>query len=575
MRFVCYNNRSRCIRPILVKTPMNRCRWWKLVSVGAFWTLLPWATVVAQTDPSPAGAPPTPANRRSPGQPTTTRIPGLSPAAERAAKALSLAPGFEAGLFASEPLLANPVAFCIDEKSHVLVCETFRLKRGVEDNRDHLDWIDDDLAATTVEDRLAFFQKHLQGNLDRFRQHQDRIRIIQDRDRDGRADRASVFAEGFNDVLEGPGAGILSWRGTVYYACVPRLWAFRDDDGDGKVDKRKALFDGFGVHVAFFGHDLHGLQLGPDGRLYFSMGDRGLNVETHGARLEYPDTGSVLRCELDGSNLEVVATGLRNPQDLVFDDTGNLFTGDNNSDSGDLARWIHVVPGADYGWRMAYQYLPDRGPWNRESMWDADNIRRPAFVLPPVANIGDGPAGLAYYPGTGMSSDYRGNFFMCDFRGQPGLSGVRTFKLKPRGASFELIDPELFVWNCLPTDIQFGPDGSLFVLDWVEGWSGTGKGRIFRVWHTKGMESKAAKEVSAILRIDLAEAEPEQLSRLLAHPDRRLRHEAQFQLARNFDIKSLAQVAHTSQIQLARLHAVWGLGQIGRLQTAAGRAGAG
>ncbi len=158
------------------------------------------------------------------------------------------------------------------------------------------------------------------------------------------------------------------------------------------------------------------------------MGDRGLNVKSGDDHFELADTGSVLRCELDGSNLEVVATGFRNPQDLVFDENGNLFTGDNNSDSGDLARWLHIVPGADYGWRMAYQYLPDRGPWNRERLWDADNLNRPAYVIPPVANIGDGPAGLAYYPGTGMSGSYRGNFFMCDFRGAAGMSGVRTFK---------------------------------------------------------------------------------------------------------------------------------------------------
>lgn len=513
------------------------------------------------------------------GQPAATaqtpppkRIPGLSPAAERAAQALSLSPGFEASLFASEPLLANPVAFCVDEQTNVFVCETFRLKRGVEDNRDHKDWIDDDLAAKTVNDRLDFFKKHLQGELERYTEHQDRIRIIQDRNQDGRADRASVFADGFHDVLEGPGAGILSWRGTVYYACVPRLWAFRDDDADGKADKRKAMFDGFGVHVAFYGHDLHGLKLGPDGRLYFSMGDRGLNVETEGRKLEYAESGSVLRCELDGSNLEMIATGFRNPQDLVFDDYGNLFTADNNSDSGDLARWLHVLPGADYGWRMAYQYLPDRGPWNRERIWDADNRKPPAFAMPPVANTGDGPSGLAYYPGTGMSIDYRGNFFMCDFRGVAGMSGVRTFKMKPRGASFELIDPELFVWNCLPTDIDIAPDGSVFILDWVDGWSGTGKGRIFRVWHAKGIEAKASREVAEILRVDLREAKPEQLSRLLAHPDRRLRHEAQFQLARMFDIKTLAQVAHTSKIQLARLHAVWGLGQIGRSSSRAEQA---
>ena len=216
----------------------------------------------------------------------------------------------------------------------------------------------------------------------------------------------------------------------LYYTCIPKLWKLVDNDGDGKVDERVVMSDGYGVRVAFRGHDLHGLVMGPDGRLYFSIGDRGYHVTTKDGRvLADPASGAVFRCETDGTGLQVYASGLRNPQELAFNDLGDLFTVDNNSDSGDQARIVHLLEGGDSGWRMYYQYLPDRGPFNRERIWEPFHEAQPASIVPPIANLTDGPSGLAYYPGTGFGDQLKDKFLICDFRGGPANSGVRSFRL--------------------------------------------------------------------------------------------------------------------------------------------------
>ena len=96
----------------------------------------------------------------------------------------------------------------------------------------------------------------------------------------------------------------------------------------------------------------------------------------------------------------------------------------------------------------------------------------------PDLNV-DGPSGLTYYPGVGLSDRYAGHFFLCDFRGTPNNSGVRSFAVKPKGAGFEVVDSHEFVWSILATDADFAPDGRFVISDWVNGWNGEGKGRLY------------------------------------------------------------------------------------------------
>ena len=152
-----------------------------------------------------------------------------------------------------------------------------------------------------------------------------------------------------------------------------------------------------------------------------------------------------------------------------------------------------MVEGGDSGWRIGYQYLKQpviRGTWNDEKLWHLAWDGQAAHILPPLAHISDGPSGLTYDPGvTRLPERYRRHFFLADFRGTPSQSGIRSFAVKPRGASFEITDPEQFLWGLAATDVDFGPDGALYVSDWVEGWRMTMKGRVVKVFDPERNEA--------------------------------------------------------------------------------------
>ncbi|MFO0863466.1 MAG: PVC-type heme-binding CxxCH protein [Gemmataceae bacterium] len=502
------------------------------------------------------------------GDPYAKKIANASDDPQKSLKRMQIPKELKAELFAAEPMLANPVAFSIDHQGRFYVAETFRLHNGVTDNRGHMNWLDDDLAATTVEDRIAFYKKF--KVYDKYGGADDRVRRIVDTDGDGKADQATIFATGFNKPEDGLASGLLARGGKVWYANIPDFWLLEDTKGKGVADKKEPLSKGYGVHVSFLGHDSHGVIMGPDGKIYFSIGDRGLNVLTkEGKRLFNPHHGAVLRCDPDGANLEMIHVGLRNPQELAFDKHGNLFTGDNNADGGDQARWVHLVEGGDSGWRIGYQYLPKLGPWNAEKIWHKQHANQPASHLPPLEHIGNGPSGLTYEPGvTQLPEKYADHFFLCDFRGGSGGSGVHAFALKSKGASFEVTGRHNFVWSVLATDADFGPDGAFYVLDWTEGWGLPGKGRIFRVGDAdKAKESRVA-ETKKLLHDGMTGRKADELVSLLSHADMRVRLEAQFALADQAAIVDLQKVAAQAKAegteQLARLHAIWGLGQIAR-----------
>ncbi|AWM41317.1 HEAT repeat protein [Gemmata obscuriglobus] len=481
--------------------------------------------------------------------------------------------GLKVEVWASAPTMANPVSFCFDEKGKCYVAETTRFENGVPDTRGHMKWLDEDLANRSIDDLLKMYNKH---NYKGYEKYSDQVRVVWSSNGRGPADKSEVFSGGYNRPQDGLAAGVLARKGSVYFTCIPDLYQLKDTNGDGKADEKKSLFTGFGPTVQFLGHDLHGLRMGPDGKLYFSVGDRGFMVTTkEGKKLEYPNTGAVLRCDPDGANLEVVHSGLRNPQEIAFDDFGNLFTYDNNCDSGDRARWVHIVEGGDSGWRGGFQYstgyhtpeVPqgNRGAWNTEKLWHTQHEGQPAWIVPPLLHLGNGPAGITHYPGIGLNDKYKDHFFACDFTSSAGSSVIWAVSVKPKGASFEVQKPEPFLRGMVPTDCEFGPDGAFYWSDWVGGWAPQNRGRIFRVTDAEAMKNPKVAEAQKLLAAGFEKASVAELAKLLEFPHQQVRQEAQFELAGRKPeeaLKAFEGVLKDGKNRLARLHAVWGLGQI-------------
>ncbi len=531
----------------------------------------------------------TPPEPPPPADPLPELADGTGPATQNM-KAFRVAAGLTVDLFAAEPTLASPVAISVDEKGRVYAAEEYRLGKGAAENRDNPKdrfsfWLDDELQLKTLDDRLAMYrkwEKKFDGGMKWFTRWGDQVRLVEDTNGDGKADKSSVFASGFNGPLDGLAAGVLAKDGDVYLTNIPHLWKLKDTKGTGIADKKDVLLSGFGVNCAFYGHDLHGLIFGPDGKLYFTVGDRGFNVTSkEGKQFAGLRTGAVFRCDPDGTNFEVVMRGLRNPQELAFDQYGNLFADDNNCDKGDHARLVYVCEDGDSGWHMEYQTINPPymgGPWFAERLWHLPHAGQPAYVLPPVGRIGTGPSGFLFTSGTTLPDRYKNAFIMCNYAGGMGLE---AFRVTPRGAGFEVADYHDFLKPIMATDVDQGPDGKLYVSDFVNlDWSGKSMGgRIYTVFDKQKVTEPAALETKKLFAEGFKQRPTAELAKLLGHPEQRVRLRAQWALAEKVETKNVGDIGSTATTfhgleafrrvladtnRLARLHAVWGLGQLGR-----------
>ena len=493
-----------------------------------------------------------------------------------------VAKNFEIDLFADNKFVDNPISISIDNKGRVYVAEALRFLRGVEDTRRYNAWFLDELAINDLQGRLDLYDKWTKKGMFKpghFTKYSERIQTLIDSDGDGKADNKKLYAGEFNHPLDGNGSSILlGMDGEMYYANIPHIWKLYDKDGDGVSESREKLVSGFGFRNGVNGHDLHGLEWGVDGKLYFSNGDRGYGIKTkEGGFLFDSERGAIFRCDPDGSNLERFTIGNRNPQDLAFDQYGNMFTVDNNRGRGDRSRVCYLVELGDYSWNSGHENKTTffraaklntrKGPkaidsWLTEGDWKTEFKGQAAYCIPSAHYIDGGSAGITFNPGKSLGPELDNHFVYSGYQ-----RGIFTFKFQPKGAGLEIQNVKNFWSGGHIMDTEFSTDGKLYVADYVStsnAKAGQTKGAIYVLKEPKFINHKSVKSADQILRKGFKKSSDNELYTNLFHDDMRVRLFSQFELAKRKNIKILMKALRQKDNELARLHGLWGLGQLSR-----------
>lgn len=398
---------------------------------------------------------------------------------EATLKSFTVAPGLEATVWASEPLFVNPTTLTIDHKGRVWVCEAVN------------------------------YRNRLRGKPPT-RKEGDRVLVLEDTDSDGKADKVTTFYQ--SSEVESPlGIAILpTANGQKVFVCQsPQIWVFDDADGDLKADgPPKTLLKGFqGID---HDHGVHGIQIGPDGRLWFTVGDAGVNklVSSDGKGKAWTSNstdcraGTVWSCKTDGTDLVRYAHNFRNNYMASMDSFRSVFLSDNDDDGNQQTRICFVMPDGNYG------YHP-RGAG--QTHWHEEQ----PGIVPKILRTGFGsPTGMSIYEGKLLPEKYQGMLLHTD----AGPRHVRSYMLKGKGAGYEVEAENLITSSdpwFRPSDVQVGPDGSLFVADWYDpGVGGHGMGDI-----TRGRIYRLAPKGNKPARIEYTLASDEGIINALGSPN--------------------------------------------------------
>lgn len=502
-----------------------------------------------------------------------------------------LAAGLTLKLWGIDSLVADPVSIDIDDQGRIYYTRTNRQKNSEFDIRGHQDWEIGSIQLQTIEDKRAFLHKVLApenskknewlADLNGDGSHdwkdltveKEHVYRVEDTSGDGVADKSQLVVDDFHDEVTDAAGGVLKFGNDLFVDVGPDLWRIQENK-DGLAEKKTSLSHGYGIHIGFSGHGMSGIEVGPEGKIYWQIGDIGFNgVGPDGQKWEHPNSGVIVRSNPDGSDFEVFSYGNRNTHEFVFDEYGNLISEDNDGDHpGESERIVYVVNGADIGWRTNWQFGKYRDPdnntykvWMDEKMYVPRFEGQPAYILPTIKNFVNGPTGMLYNPGTAMGDEYKNSFFIAEFVGNPTRSGIHSFKLKPKGASFEFVESKMILSGILATGIDFGPDGALYLADWIEGWGTKDHGRIWKL-DVANPNTDERKQTQTLLAADFTKYDDEKVGEQLKYPDMRVRQKAQFELATRGSngLEVFQKYMSQKENQLARVHAIWGISQFAR-----------
>jgi putative membrane-bound dehydrogenase-like protein len=464
-----------------------------------------------------------PAGPQMSGQHAPASTPALSPA--EAQKKFTLPPGFEIRLFASEPEVVNPVAMTWDERGRLWVLELYEYPLGAKPGE----------------------------------KPRDRIKILEDIDGDGVADKVTVFADGLNLAT-----GLALGNGGVYVGQAPDFLFLKDTDGDGKADTREVIKTGFGMEDR---HELlNGFIWGPDGWLYMTHGVFTLSKVVDPAAPKADPvvlTAGVARFHPLTRKFEVFAEGTSNPWGVDFDSAGNAFVS-----ACVIEHLFHLAPGGIYD-RQAGQ---PPNPYAYELLHSINDHKHKMAAY----------SGICVYQGGQFDLENVGTIL----QGNIHDNAIHQDRLTPNGSSFTATKWRDLVrgddgWF-MPVSTQVGPDGAVWIMDWYDKYpcyqnanadpAGVDRehGRIWRVVHTGAEKGKAVPSRPS-RDMNLAALSGGELVSLLADKNEWQRRTAQRLLQERRDSTTQAQLqnllASGSGLD-AKLAAAWTLHSSGLLDSA-------